>query len=191
LESLLIVSSSEKTSEFLSDFIKDSSFSFPRVVTAQSGSAARRAMSEADYDVILINTPLSDEFGHELGIEAVQEGDSGVVLLVRAEIAEEVSNKVESYGVFVVEKPLSKAMLYQAMRLVVAARQRIKNLHRENSKLHGKIEEMRLVDRAKCALIQYLGMTESAAHRYIEKQAMDMRQTRREIAESIIKTYET
>jgi len=51
-------------------------------------------------------------------------------------------------------------------------------------------EEARLVYRAKEVLIEYLKMTESQAHRYIEKQAMDMRITRREVAESIIKTYE-
>ena len=33
-------------------------------------------------------------------------------------------------------------------------------------------------------------MNEADAHRYIEKLAMDTRQTRREIAESVIKTYE-
>ena len=90
-----------------------------------------------------------------------------------------------------VEKPVGRAMLYQALRLVIATRQRIKGLHKENLKLHSKIDEMRLIDRAKCVLIQYLGMSEASAHRYIEKQAMDMRTTRREIAESILKTYET
>ena len=34
------------------------------------------------------------------------------------------------------------------------------------------------------------GMTEPQAHRYIEKQAMDLRITRREVAEGIISTYE-
>jgi response regulator NasT len=34
-------------------------------------------------------------------------------------------------------------------------------------------------------------MTEGQAHRYIEKQAMDMRTPRKEIAENILKTYET
>ena len=48
-----------------------------------------------------------------------------------------------------------------------------------------------MVDRAKCALIQYLGFTEPQAHRYIEKQAMDLRQTRREVAESILKSDES
>ena len=32
-------------------------------------------------------------------------------------------------------------------------------------------------------------MTENEAHRFIEKQAMDMRLSRREVAESIIRTY--
>ena len=71
-----------------------------------------------------------------------------------------------------------------------AARNRIVGLQSENVRLQSKIEEIRLVDRAKCALIQYLNMTEPQAHRYIEKQAMDMRTTRREIAQNILKTYE-
>ena len=33
-------------------------------------------------------------------------------------------------------------------------------------------------------------MSESQAHRYIEKQAMDLRVTKKEIAENILKTYE-
>ena len=60
----------------------------------------------------------------------------------------------------------------------------------ENLQLQKKIDEIRMVDRAKCALIQYLSMTEPQAHRYIEKQAMDRRQTRMQIAQSIIKIYE-
>ena len=63
-------------------------------------------------------------------------------------------------------------------------------LRQENVKLQSKIEEIRLVDRAKCALIQYLSMTEEQAHHFIEKQAMDMRTTKREIAEGILKSYE-
>lgn len=50
--------------------------------------------------------------------------------------------------------------------------------------------EARLIERAKEVLMEYLKMTEAQAHRYIEKQAMDMRITRREVAESILKTYE-
>ena len=52
-----------------------------------------------------------------------------------------------------------------------------------------KMEEIRLVNRAKWLLIEQLKMTESDAHRYIEKQAMDRCVSRREIAQNIIRIY--
>ena len=53
-----------------------------------------------------------------------------------------------------------------------------------------KIEDIRIVDRAKLILISFMSMSEKEAHRYIEKQAMDLRVTRRAVAEGILKTYE-
>ena len=76
------------------------------------------------------------------------------------------------------------------LEMVAAARRRVLGLKQENRKLQSKIEEIRLVDRAKCMLIQYLSMTESQAHRYIEKQAMDRRVTRGEVARSILGLYD-
>ena len=72
---------------------------------------------------------------------------------------------------------------------MIASRKRVQNLESENHKLQKKIDEIRLVDRAKCILIQYLNMTEPQAHKYIEKQAMNMRQSRLQTAEMILKTY--
>ena len=50
---------------------------------------------------------------------------------------------------------------------------------------------IRLVDRATCVLIQYSDFTEQQAHRYIEKKAMDQRVSRREVAEDILRIYES
>ena len=61
---------------------------------------------------------------------------------------------------------------------------------REKLKLENSLQEERLVNRAKCILMQYLNMSESQAHRYIEVQSMQLRQTRLQTAESILKTYE-
>ncbi|MFQ9680350.1 MAG: ANTAR domain-containing protein [Ruthenibacterium lactatiformans] len=52
-------------------------------------------------------------------------------------------------------------------------------LQRQNNILQQKIDDIRLVDRAKCALIQYRLLTEPEAHKYIEREAMDSRRTRR------------
>ena len=51
-----------------------------------------------------------------------------------------------------------------------------------------KMEEIRLVNRAKWLLIGELNMTEQEAHRYIEKQAMDRCVSRKIIAEQILQT---
>jgi len=53
------------------------------------------------------------------------------------------------------------------------------------------MEEIRVINRAKWVLIKHVNMTEDEAHRLIEKQAMDTRTTRRAVAESIIRTYES
>ena len=49
---------------------------------------------------------------------------------------------------------------------------------------------MKLINRAKFMLMQYLGFDENQAHKYLEKQAMDKRITRLEVAIEIIKIYE-
>ena len=53
------------------------------------------------------------------------------------------------------------------------------------------MEEKDIVDRAKVVLIKHLSMTEQQAHRFIEKQAMDMRVNKTAVAEGILKTYES
>jgi response regulator NasT len=60
----------------------------------------------------------------------------------------------------------------------------------ENAQLKQKIEDIRVIDRAKCILISSMKMSEQESHRYIEKQAMDMRSSRRIVAEGILKRYE-
>ena len=77
-----------------------------------------------------------------------------------------------------------------ATKLLTAARKRVFMLENENQKLQKKIDEIRIVDRAKLVLIQTLKMTEPQAQRYIEKQSMDLRQTRLQTAENVLRTYE-
>lgn len=90
-------------------------------------------------------------------------------------------------GVIAVEDTGALLSLVQAL---LVCRRRFLGLRTENEALHNKLSELRLVNRAKCVLIQYLGIGEAQAHRYMEKQAMDRRVSRTEIAREILKTYE-
>ena len=81
-------------------------------------------------------------------------------------------------------------MVFQSIKLLVAMQKKIRALETKASSLQSKMEDIRLVNRAKLLLIEQLKMSESEAHRYIEKRAMDTCVKRRKVAEDIIKTYE-
>ena len=67
---------------------------------------------------------------------------------------------------------------------------RLGGVQKENVRLKKQIDDIRLINRAKCILMEYLSMTEPQAHRYLEKQAMDLRITKAEVAKSLLSTYE-
>ena len=75
------------------------------------------------------------------------------------------------------------------MKIAIAVQYKIALLSSQTVKLKAKMEEIRLVNRAKMLLMQCLKMTEQEAHRYLEKEAMDRGMKRTTIATEIVKTY--
>lgn len=187
-QSVLIVSSTDKGAVFISELLDGAAYD--PVVRAESAGEARRQMISDSFDIVIINAPLSDEFGYELALEVSEEDHTVAVLLVKSDIYDQTCYRVEDSGVLTVAKPVSHQLMYSTLRLASAVSRRLNAVAREKEKLLVKIEELRVVDRAKWALVEYLKMNEESAHKYIERQAMDMRITRREVAENIIKTYE-
>ena len=186
----LILSGSEKGLDVLTDFLKKCGFQSISVLT--SGSEARRHLSQTnlEYELILINTPLKDEFGHQLALKLAKTTCAGVLLICKNEIAEEMTNKTIDYGIFVTSKPLNKTALHQAIRLSAAMNARMLLMKQDYKKLQNKLEELRLVCRAKCVLVETKHYTEAEAHRWLEKEAMDSRRTRRDVALDILETYQ-
>lgn len=188
MDRALIVSGSVKGIDAVEQLLKAAGYG--RITSITSGSEARRMIDTNEFELVVINTPLPDEFGHELSIMIAESSTAGIILICRNDIADDVSDKVGDFGVCVVPKPLNRPVFHQSLKLVQATRSRMLGLKKENVKLLTKIDEMRLINRAKCTLMQYLKFTEPQAHRYIEKQAMDTRQSRREVALRILATYE-
>ena len=81
-------------------------------------------------------------------------------------------------------------MLINIINSYITCRRKFNPIVNENEKLKEKINDIRLIDRAKLTLIQYLKMSEEESHKYIEKQAMDLRITKVEVAKNILKIYE-
>jgi response regulator NasT len=186
--SALVIAKSEKGNAYFSEVLNAASFE--KIVTVHTAGEARRLLIGCDYDVCIINAPLPDEQGEQLARNIATEGISTVLLCIKAEMFDEISKKVEDYGIITVAKPINRSLFWNALKIAMSAHKRMQLIQKENYKLVQKIEDIRLVDRAKCVLISYLSMSEQEAHRYIEKQAMDMRISKKETAERILKTYE-
>lgn len=184
---VLIVSASAKFIDATRALLPPADF-WPADV-AHSAGTARRALLENAYDLVLIHAPLRDEFGSRLAVDICQSSGAGVLLLVKKEVCDDVYAKVMEQGVMVLPVPTSAQMVTQTLRIMCAARERLRRMEEKQATVEERIEEIRLVNRAKWLLIERLGMTENEAHHYIEKQAMDLRKSRKEIAENIISTY--
>ena len=173
--SALIASARNNANEYLAKHVAELGYLRPTIVA-----------SGGDFEVVIINTPLPDEFGHELSTYAVEKSNAGVILLAKAGTADQISDKLQQHGVLVLAKPFTGVQFRQAVQMAAACCRRLDYLQQENDKLRDKIAQIRLVDRAKCYLIEHKGMSEAEAHRMIEKTAMDTRRDRAEVAAEIL-----
>lgn len=186
--SVLIVSSSESFNTSFLALLPQKDYSPVHIV--QSINHARRKISERSYDLVIINTPLPDDFGRKFAVDMCDNKNTVAVLLVKSDIYDETYSKVLEHGVLTLRKPTSTSIMNQALDWMRAISKRLGKLERKTLTLEEKMSEIRIVNRAKWALIESCKMTEADAHRYIEKQAMDRCVTKREIAEGILQTYQ-
>ena len=184
---VLIASGSDKIYDYFTELLPPAEF-FP-LSRAHSAGEAKRALLPSPPDILIVDTPLPDEFGIQLA-QSAADMSMGIMLLVKAELAEKISSKTEDDGILTLQKPNSRQTIYSSAKLLSALSVRLQKMETKNRTLQDKMEDIRAVNRAKWLLIEKLSMTEADAHYFIEKRAMDERVSRREIAESIIRSYD-
>lgn len=185
--SVLAVSASEKFNKLIPELFPASVFS--PINTVASMNAAKRATAERDFDFVVINSPLPDDWGARFAIDLCESSGTVVLFIVGADRYENAYDELVRYGVFLLQKPFSRSVSAVVSDWLISARERTKKSVKKTLSIEEKMNEIRLVNRAKWLLISELKMAEPDAHRYIEKQAMDRCVTKREVAEEIIKTY--
>ncbi len=185
--SVLLVSPSEKFNSALMKFLPQSVYH--PVVTAPTVSAAKRALLERSYDFVIINTPLSDDYGDALAVDITSDRDSVVLMIVKTEHVDEMHARVYDHGVYTLCKPASPSSITQALRWMAVTRERLRRMDNNHASIDQKMAQIRLNNRAKWLLIEHLHMTEDEAHHHIEKQAMDSGMTKAAVIEQIIARY--
>lgn len=154
-----------------------------------SASAARRKLDLFEPELILINAPLEDELGIEFVLDIADNTDAGIVILARHEHLEEMQYKLDKVGALILPKPIIKATLVQTARFAAHSRKSLRGLKQQNDDLEKKMQDRKVIDKAKWILVEKMNMTEPQAHRYIQKRAMDTRTSQIKVAEEIIQNF--
>ncbi len=186
MEQVLLVSSSQKSADSFAALL--AAHPMLSVCRATTSRDAWRMLQAKSYALVLILSPLSDSKGWDLAKMAAGT-TSGVILVVRPQAYSDVPQKVLDEGVFVFTPTMGRALFNQAVTLMLAVHRRLCQVSPQTERLQQKMKEIRIVDKAKCILIQYERMSEQEAHKHIEKQAMDNRLTKLEVAEHILQSY--
>ena len=184
---VLVAGANDKTFALLQTLLPGSSYD-PPLRAGSAGEAKRMALDYA-VDIAILNAPMRDEFGTQLALSLARD-NVGVLLLVPGESFDGVREQMEDEGVMALAKPLTRQTLEMGLHMITALRGKLLQMDRRNRALQEKMTDIRTINRAKWLLIEQLRMTESEAHYYIERQAMDTRLSRREVAENIIRSYD-
>jgi len=188
MESALVITPTEKGFAIFAELLR--AYSLYDIVHVHSCGEGRRLLLKRVFNFVIISMPLHDETGEDLARKIAENETSQVILAVNSEIYGAVSSICEKDGILTIEKPVNKEIFRQALSLARTIQGRFNKIQNENKNLKQKIDNIRIIDRAKNILISSCRMSEHEAHRHIEKMAMDTRTSKREISEKIIYDYE-
>ncbi|MBR0081854.1 MAG: response regulator [Clostridia bacterium] len=181
---VLVVSASAEFRRSVTALLPSSRFA--PIAYASNVSAAKRAVSERDFDFVIVHTPLPDDVGLRFAFDLAGKKNTVTLLILPPDLYENAAGQAEEQGVFVLSKPLSKPLVLTAISWMTSAREQLRKAEQKTQSVEEKMEEIRLINRAKWKLIGEKNLTEAEAHRYIEKLAMDRCVTRRAIAQEIL-----
>lgn len=149
-----------------------------------------KTASETDFDVIIINAPENSSWEKSV-VYLSEKTTAGIMVICSEEKFSEISQTMSPEGICVIAGTTECSVFLNSVCILCITHARMNAITHKYNKLQLQIEETRLINRAKCILIQYLKFTEPQAHRYIEKQAMDTRQSKADVARNILMTYES
>lgn len=180
--SVLVVTAEKSLSKMVAEMLPPDVFS--SVVFLEDAQEARRMTADLPPDIIIVDGGNGFETETAIGFSQLP---STVILLLPSALFDETSAEVEGYGIISLAKPLDKFLFYMMMKAACAVQCKIRALTEKTVRFEEKMEEIRLVNRAKFLLMQKRGISEGEAHRYIEKEAMDRCLRKKAVAEGIIR----
>jgi two-component system, response regulator PdtaR len=153
---------------------------------AGDGEAAVALAAELRPDFVVLDVKMPKMDGISAAEQIAGERIAPVIMLTAFSQRELVERASQAGAMAYVVKPFGKADLIPAIEIARARFAEIQAVEAEVSDLTERLASRKAVDRAKGMLQSGLGLTEPEAFRWIQKTAMDLRKSMREVAEGVI-----
>jgi two-component system, response regulator PdtaR len=157
-------------------------------VVGQAGDGARAVelAEELRPDLVILDVKMPVLDGISAAEQIAAARLAPVVMLTAFSQRDLVERAREAGAMAYLVKPFGKHDLVPAIEMAVSRYAELTSLEREVTDLTERLEARKTVDRAKAELQKTLGLSEPEAFRWIQKTAMDLRLSMRQVADGVI-----
>lgn len=153
---------------------------------AADGQKAIELAKELRPDLVILDVKMPVLDGIAAAEAIAGQRIAPVVMLTAFSQRELVERAREAGAMSYLVKPFSQSDLVPAIEMAVSRFAEIRQLESEVADLTDRLETRKAVDRAKGVLQEQLALSEPDAFRWIQKTAMDLRMSMREVAEGVV-----
>jgi two-component system, response regulator PdtaR len=153
---------------------------------ATDGATAVELAERERPDLVILDVkmPVLDGIA---AAERIAEARIAPVVILTAFSQRELVDRARDAGAMAyLVKPFTRSDLVPAIEIAMSRFTELGALEREIADLGEQLAARKAVDRAKSILQKKLGLTEPEAFRWIQKTAMDLRRSMREVAEGVV-----
>jgi two-component system, response regulator PdtaR len=156
------------------------------VAAVDDGEQAIARTDELRPDLVILDVKMPRLDGIAAAQHIASRRIAPVVMLTAFSQRDLVESARDAGAMAYLVKPFGKSDLLPAIEMAVSRFAELQQLEAEVADLSERLETRKLVDRAKGVLQQQLGLSEPDAFRWIQKTAMDLRLSMREVADGVV-----
>ena len=153
---------------------------------AGDGEKAVALAEELRPDLVVLDVKMPKLDGISAAQRIAEQRNAPVVILTAFSQRELVERARDAGAMAYLVKPFSKSDLVPAIEMAVSRYAEVQMLEAEVADLTERLETRKAVDRAKGVLQEQLRLSEPDAFRWIQKTAMDLRLSMRQVAEGVV-----
>lgn len=159
---------------------------FEVIGQAANGEEAIELARDLSPDLVVMDVKMPKVDGITAAETIAEERIAPIVMLTAFSQRDLVERARDAGAMAYVVKPFDASDLIPAIEIAIGRFSEIKAIEDELANLEERLESRKIIDQAKGILQESLGLTEPEAFRWIQKTAMDLRKSMREVAEGVI-----